>query len=73
MSDPVHTIPPPVPIADPICSGCHKVLNFAHRLVTTQSRSVISLLWCSACGKLLNVQWVGEIPKEDGPRLVVPN
>lgn len=35
---------------------------------------VFSILWCSACGHLLNVQWVGETPKEQaGPRLIVPN
>lgn len=74
MSDPVHTIPPPLPVADPKCPKCNITLQFAHKLVTTASRSVISMLWCSACGHLLNVQWVGETPKEQaGPRLIVPN
>ena len=74
MSDPVHTVPPPLPVADPKCPKCNITLQFAHKLVTTASRSVISMLWCSACGHLLNVQWVGETPKEQaGPRLIVPN
>ena len=64
----------PVKIADPKCPRCRHVLNFAHRIVVTQSRAVISMLWCSDCGHVLHTQWLGESrPGPPPSSIITPN